>query len=299
MNKDQLLNMVKMMRAEDAAAAKRAKQIGRRITFSRPDGSEAYALAYGPDTNETLPTLIDICGGGFVTGMPELDDTFCAKITHDLNIRVFSVDYRWAPEYPYPQDKRDVLYAAEWLIENKDKLGIDINHLGIAGHSAGGNIATCVCLMAKQQGLSPFACQLLDYPVCDTATSAQDKPSVVGCIPAEISDMFDSLYREPDQAKEPLCSPLYASEDELRGLPPAIIVTADSDALKFEAHDYAQHLVAAGVPVMYKNFEGVGHGFTIDTYGSMVPPECPHDPAVQEAALAFMEEGLRTYLLKP
>ena len=140
----------------------------------------------------------------------------------------------------------------------------------------------------KEKNKFSFKCQILNYPPLDLATSPTEKFYIEGAIPPEIAAMFDKCYRDEEYAKNPYCSPIFATNEELKNLPPAIVIICEIDSLRDEAEDYVQKLVKAGVETTAKRFYGVRHGFTIADY------ELPES----KDAHKMMIDGLRKYLLK-
>ena len=266
------------------------------------NGTELPAWIYRPEgaQGKQLATLFNIHGGGNIAGLPQHDDEFCEFIRQG-GIQVINLSYRLAPEYRFPVNKQDVYEQIAWFVKNSARFEIDPDRLAIGGHSTGGNIAAVVCMMAKKSGEFSFRCQILDYPILDLATPLDQRPKVRGQLPAEASQIFDACYCDADQVTDPYCSPVCAGVEALRGLPPAVIVTAEFDHLAFEGMKYAKMLSDAGVEVEAKRFPGVCHGFTIGAYGNFNPnPEAAEigvNPQSKQEALDMMLNGLRKYCL--
>jgi acetyl esterase len=228
---------------------------------------EIRALIYRPKTtNSALPVFFDFHGGGFVFGVPEMDDSYCQKISENLGIVVISADYRLAPEFPYPAAIEDAHDVAVFVHGNPGKFGINPDLIAIGGHSAGANISAVVAMMVKKSGEFEFRCQVLDYPALDFETDADLKESPLGGIPPPLMEMFESCYCEPQERSDVYVSPLLASIEQLTGLPPAIIISAGIDSLEKEDGTYAARLKEAGVPVEYYHYPDVAHGFTISAF---------------------------------
>lgn len=186
-----------------------------------------------------------------------------------LQITVINIDYRLAPEFPFPAGVHDAYDSVKYIHDNANKYCVDPCRMAIGGHSAGGNISTVVCMMAKRKGEFKLKCQILDYPPLDIFTSAYKKPLPKGAIPPEIADMYNSCYCKPEERALSYVSPLYAKPDELNGLPSALVITAELDSLKAEAEHYAKKLKKAGVNVEYHNYKDVTHGFTISAFSPL------------------------------
>ena len=118
--------------------------------------------------------------------------------------------------------------------------------MAIGGHSAGGNLSTVICMKAKKEGEFQFVCQVLDYPPLDLATSPLKKPQPKGAIPPKMALMFNACYVDPAQAKDPYVSPVYATQEDLAGLPPALFILAGGDSLHDEGLKYCEMLKTAG-----------------------------------------------------
>ncbi|EKQ50903.1 MULTISPECIES: alpha/beta hydrolase [unclassified Clostridium] len=286
-NDERTLEMVKNMRKENKVRVEKSTILGEEIFIPTRDG-KTRSLIYKAKNNSKAPVLFDVHGGGFVTGLPEDDDRFCDLVRNELDITVISIDYRLAPEYKCPTDKNDVFDVVDYVSSHSREFRIDSYSMAIGGHSAGANISTVVCMMAKEAKKFSFKCQILDYPPLDLATPATEKFYTEGAIPPEIAAIFDKCYRREEDAKNSYCSPAYATNEELKDLPPAILITCEIDSLRDEAENYAQKLIKAGVETTAKRFYGVRHGFTI---GDFELPE-------SKEAHKMMIDGLRKYLFK-
>jgi acetyl esterase len=218
-----------------------------------------------------LPGLIFYHGGGFALGDLDTHDGLCRALSNQSGCRVVSVEYRLAPEHPFPAAAEDSIAAAEWIAAHAPEFGIDPARLAVGGDSAGGNLAAVVAIVAKQRGAPKLSFQLLIYPV--TQLGGAETPSMrenaKGYFLEKASmEWFTKLYC-PDlsQRTDPRLSPLLARD--LSGLPPAYLVTAGFDPLRDEGKAYADKLDAAGVPVTYVNYPGMVHGFF--SFRSLVP----------------------------
>jgi len=136
--------------------------------------------------------------------------------------------------------------------------------MGIGGHSAGANLAAVTCLRAKESGAYRLRYQVLDYPPLDMATNAFDKPCPKGAIPPKMASLFDLAYVGDSDPKNPEVSPVYASPQQLAGLPPALVILAGGDSLHDEGAKYAAMLRDAGVETEVRDYPVVKHGFTLE-----------------------------------
>lgn len=288
MNYDEkTMTIINNMREKNLTMAQLSNIAGKGIYIPTRDG-KIRALIYEAKNNKQLsPVFFDIHGGGFVRGLPEDDDKFSNALKNDLNITVISIEYRLAPEHKWPKGIYDVYDVVSYISSHSDEFGIDPNNMAIGGHSAGANIATVICMMAKEKGEFSLKCEILDYPPLDLATPATEKFYTEGAIPSEIATMFDNCYRVIDDAKNPYCSPVFATNEMLRNLPPAIVITCEIDSLRDEGEDYAQKLIKAGVETTAKRFYGVRHGFTISK----------SDLPQSKESYKMIADGLRKYLM--
>lgn len=231
------------------------------------DGFEIGVKSYRPKGVTTpLPALIFVHGGGFTTCSVDTHDFVPAYIAARAGIAVFSVEYRLAPEYKFPTGLEDCYTALEWVKQSADKLGVDQNCISVGGDSSGGNFSIALTLMAKQRGGIPLHKQILIYPVTELSNSIKKRSAQVYA-PAEDNDENQLLlvYTTPgDDPQNPLISPLFA--EDLTGLPPALFIQAECDALLDDGLLYAKRLQDAGVPVEHHIYTGMPHAFILRTY---------------------------------
>jgi acetyl esterase len=232
------------------------------IAVSGPAGP-LKARLYVPDAeDENGALLVYFHGGGFVLCDLDTHDNTCRFLAREAGMRVLSVDYRLAPEHPFPAAIDDALAAFEFAVEHCAKLGVDQGRIAVGGDSAGGNLAVGVArLAAAGEGPAP-AFQLLLYPWLDLSRKRGSR-RLFGegfFLTDEQLDWFKDHYlAEESAAVDPRCSPLRA--DDLAGVAPAYIATAGFDPLRDEGEDYALALRAAGVPVALRRHSGLIHGF--------------------------------------
>ena len=201
-------------------------------------------------------------GGGWVLCNLDTHDDLCRALANHSRATVISVDYRLAPESKYPAAAEDCYAATRWVSEHAAELDIDPSRIAVGGDSAGGNLAAVVALMARDRGRPAIAFQLLVYPVIDRDFLAgwPAEPSSGHLLsPLDMYWYWDQYLESREQAREAYASPLHA--DDLSGLPPAFISTAEYDLLRGEGEAYAQRLQAAGVPTTHRHYDGVFHGF--------------------------------------
>jgi acetyl esterase len=233
----------------------------RDLNLPGPSGApEVPVRVYTPAaaTAGALPVLY-IHGGGWTVGGLAACDHICQRIAADAAAIVVSVDYRLAPEDPYPAPLDDCWAALTWLIGQAAALGVDLSRLVIAGDSAGGNLAAACVLLARQRGV-PVAGQALIYPALDHTFSSA---SVRGWRSAGLAfadlELASAAYCAGHDPADPLLSPLL--EPDLTGIPPALVVTAGHDPLREEAFRYVERLRGAGIAVEHVDYPGYAHGF--------------------------------------
>jgi acetyl esterase len=202
-----------------------------------------------------LPVLVYYHGGGWTLGSLATYDNLCRALAGEAGVVVVSVDYRLAPEYPFPAAVQDAHLALWWVARNADDLGADPGRLAVGGDSAGGNLATVVARRARQEGLG-VVLQVLFYPSTDV--SRTDYPSYRQYgqghwLTSSAVEKFRSFYLpDPVTWRDPEASPLLAADEEVRRLPPALIMTAGCDVLRDEGQAYAERLRGLGVAVDYR-----------------------------------------------
>jgi len=229
-------------------------------TIPGPGGNIPIRI-YRPDRPDDLPVVVYAHGGGFVFCDLDSHDGLCRDLANRLGALVIAVDYRLAPENPWPAAADDVYAATQWAADNAGAIGGDARRIVAGGDSAGGNLGAVTALMARDRGGPPIAAQLLVYPVIaadfDNESYRLFGKGFYNPKPA-LQWYWDQYVPGPDDRKHPYASPLMA---DLAGLPPAIIVAAGHDPLRDECLAYADALEAAGVVTVRCIFEGAIHGF--------------------------------------
>ena len=220
-------------------------------------------LWYGFENPAVAPIFFDLHGGGFILGGPEMDEAINMAFNRQIGCKIISIDYAKAPEFPYPTAVNQVYEVVRHICENAEKYAVDRQKMAVGGHSAGGNLSTVTCIKAKKAGEFQFVCQVLDYPPLDLATSPFDKPQPKGCIPPEMAIVFDTCYVDPTQAKDLYVSPIYAIQEDLEGLPPALFILAGRDSLHDEGVKYCEMLKTAGIVTECYEYLDAAHGFTL------------------------------------
>jgi acetyl esterase len=234
--------------------------------FTARDGATIPLRLYRPAADGSaapLPVVVYLHGGGWVLGNPQGYDALCGFLADAVGAVVVNVDYRLAPEHPAPQGVHDTVDAVRWVGEHAAEVGGDSTRIAVCGDSAGGNLAAVAALVVRDDGGPWIAHQALLYPGTDATRS---HPSITEHANAPIltrADIDGYLGHYLDgtglDLTDPLVSPFWA--EDLSGLPPALVQTADLDPLRDEGQAYASRLAEAGVPVRATNYGGAPHGF--------------------------------------
>ncbi len=230
-------------------------------TLPGPRG-EIPVRVYTPEGRAPFPVLVYFHGGGWVIGNLETHDGLCRHLANAAHCVVVSVDYRLAPEHPFPASGEDAYAATRWVAGNAAALGGDAKRIAVGGDSAGGNLSAVVSLMARDRGGPPIVFQLLVYPATDlpSANMSYRENGEGYFLTAKSMHWFFAHYcgANPD-ASDPYLCPLRAKN--LGGLPPALVVTAEFDPLRDEGEAYAARLREAGVRTKLTRYPGMIHGF--------------------------------------
>lgn len=239
--------------------------------------------AAGTEADATLPCLLFMHGGGWVLGDLASHDSVCRRLANVSGGCVVAVDYRLAPEHPFPAPVEDAAAALAWVAGNAAALGIDPRRIAVGGDSAGGNLAAVLALMGRDGAVPASVFQLLFYPVTDIAAEAPSYATTRPDMPLTAASMryFIDLYCPAISRTDWRASPARAAS--LAGLPPALVVTCGHDPLCDEAYAYAAALEAAGARVTTLHLADHAHGFL--TMGAKF--------AATHAVLAYAGTALR------
>jgi len=244
-------------------------------------GGTIPARLYAPAGTGPLPVMVHFHGGGWVYMDLGTHDGYCRTLANRSGCAVVAVEYRKAPEHPFPVPVEDCYAALKWVAAHAGQLGIDAGRMGVVGDSAGGNLAAAVALMARDGGGPALRLQVLTYPAVD-ATMGQPSMTENAAAPLLGRPQMDWFWKHYNTNKadprDTRLSPLYAKD--LTGLPPAFVSTAEFDPLRDEGEAYAGKLKNADVVVEYHRYGGVFHGFLLM---SKIIPEAARLIAAQAA----------------
>ncbi|QBD76912.1 alpha/beta hydrolase [Ktedonosporobacter rubrisoli] len=220
---------------------------------------------YTPAGTGPFPVLVYFHGGGWVVCNLETHDSLCRTLANTANSIVISVDYRLAPENPFPAAFEDAYAVTEWAARHADKLGADPTRIAVGGDSAGGNLAAGVALEARERGAFSVTCQALIYPVLDYYQPASSSYTAYAegyfLSGKDMPWYYQQYLPSGFDGKDARVAPVLASD--LRGLPPALIITAEYDPTRDGAELYAMRLKEAGVEVSLTRYEGMMHAFVL------------------------------------
>lgn len=223
------------------------------------------------------PVLLYLHGGGWTFGSIQEAEPLCRALVNRAGWAVLAVDYRLAPEHPFPAAVEDAEAVFAGLPQCGGQLGVDVSRVAMAGDSAGANLGVSMALRARDRGSPPFLYQALLYPVLDLVSEAPSRIEFgtgYGIDREAVRWHADSYVPDPADRRRADVSPLWAGS--LAGLPPTLVVTAEFDPLRDEGEAYAARLAETGVPVVATRYLGVVHGFA--------------DPAAFDAADAVLDQ---------
>ena len=218
---------------------------------------------YTPEGRGPFPLVVFFHGGGWVLGDLDTHDPMCRALCSGADCVVVSVDYRLAPEHRFPAAPDDALAATRWVAAHAAEIGGDPVRIAVAGDSAGGNLAAVTSLRIRDEGGPTLRGQLLIYP--GLGYPSPPTPSYIenaegyGMTRESATWFWDQYLGDRSQATNPHAAPLLAPD--LRGLPPALVITAEYDVLRDEGEQYVERLRAAGVPARLSRYNGVHHRF--------------------------------------
>jgi acetyl esterase len=225
-------------------------------------GPDVPVRIYTPAGGGPFPALAWYHGGGWVVGNLETADPTARHLAVETGCVVVSVDYRLAPEAKFPAAADDCYAATKWIADNASEINVDLSRIAVGGDSAGGNLAASVSLMARDRGGPSIVFQALIYPVTErdfsTASYRENADGYLLTLDA-MKWYWDHYLKSDADSSDPYAAP--AAAKDLRGLPPALVITAAFDPLRDEGEAYARRLQGAGVPTACSRYDGMIHGF--------------------------------------
>jgi acetyl esterase len=242
--------------------------IENRTIAGGPTGQVSIQIIRPPNSGDTiLPVVMYFHGGGWVLGGADTHDRLIRELANGIHSAIVFVNYTRSPEAKYPVPVEQAYAATKWVSENGQTIHVNSSHLAMAGDSVGGNMAAAVTLLAKKRGGRPrIDFQVLFYPVTDASfeTSSYDAYHDGYFLTREAMKWFwDNYTSNKTNRKEPTVCPLQASIEELKGLPPALIINGEFDVLRDEGEAYAHKLIDAGVQVRAVRYHGTIHDFVM------------------------------------
>jgi acetyl esterase/lipase len=226
------------------------------ITIVRPPNS----------SNETLPVVIYIHGGGWVLGGFDTHERLVRELANKANAVMVFVNYTPSPEAKHPVAIEQAYAATKWVSENGKAINVNSSRLAVVGDSVGGNMAAAVTMLAKERGGPPIRFQVLFYPVTDASfdtLSYMTYQNGYWLLRDGMKWFWNNYLTNQTNLKDPTVSPLQASIEQLKGLPPALIINGENDVLRDEGEAYALKLLEAGVPVAAVRYHGTIHDFVM------------------------------------
>ena len=242
--------------------------IENRTIPSGPGGKDTSITIVRPpnSSNETLPVVIYIHGGGWVLGGFDTHERLVRELANKAHAVIVFVNYTPSPEAKYPVAIEQAYAATKWVAENGKTINVNSSRLAVVGDSVGGNMAAAVTMLAKERGGPPIRFQVLFYPVTDASF---DTPSYMTyqngywLLRDGMKWFWSNYLTNQTNVKDPTVSPLQASIEQLKGLPPALIINGENDVLRDEGEAYALKLSEAGVPVAAVRYHGTIHDFVM------------------------------------
>jgi acetyl esterase len=245
---------------------KPAADIEDRTITGGPGGRVSVKIVRPPNAPAVLPVVVYIHGAGWVFGNAHTHDRLIRELAASGGAAVVFPNYSLSPEAKYPTAIEESYATVKWVAEHGREHGLDPTRLTVAGDSVGGNMAIAVTLMAKARGGPAIERQLLFYPVTDAAfdTGSYLQFATGHFLRRDAMMWFwDQYTTDPKQRAEITASPLRATTEQLRGLPQALVITAEADVLRDEGEAYANKLREAGVRVTAARFQGILHDFVM------------------------------------
>src|SRR5947209_13814158 len=247
-----------------AAPIDKLPVIDRWITVPADVGDVRVRIVRSPDADGTLPVILYMHGGGWVLGTADTHDRLVRELAVGTGAAVVFVDYDRSPEARYPVAIEQGYATAQWIVREGAANQLDPDRIAVAGDSVGGNMTAALTLMAQERGDVRFVHQSMYYPVTDAAmdTGSYEQFAEGYFLTAKLMAWFWDAYQpKVERRLEPFASPLRASEQQLAGLPPALVIVGEADVLRDEGEAYSARLRAAGTAVTTVRYDGITHDF--------------------------------------
>jgi acetyl esterase len=245
--------------------AKLPAQIEDRKIPGGPNGDVKIRIVRPEGAKETLPVIVYMHGAGWVLGGWQSHDRLILELANQANAAVVFVEFSLSPEAKYPVAIEEGYAALKWVSENAKEINVDASRMAVSGDSVGGNMAIALTMMSKEKNGPKIAFQCLFYPVTD-ANFEDGSYKQFGenhFLTREAMKWFWNAYADQSKRNDPKACPLKATAEQLKGLPPAIIFTAENDVLRDEGEHYAHNLTEAGVHVTAVRCLGTIHDFVM------------------------------------
>jgi len=256
------------VRAWQATQGVHADVAARDLAIAAPHGRLNLRL-YRPHGAGELPLLMFFHSGGFVVGSLDTHDALCRRLCAGANCAVLALDYRLAPENKFPAAPDDAFFATHWAAGAAGELGIDARRIAVSGDSAGGCLAAVTAIRARDTGVPALCGLVMFYPVTDyhepATRSYLDFAEGFGLGRADMIWLWSNYLSDPSEADHIHASPLKA---DLRGLPPALVITAEFDPLRDEGEAFAHKMVDFGGQAALTRYAGMNHGF-VNNFGAI------------------------------
>ncbi|MEU0414142.1 alpha/beta hydrolase [Streptomyces griseorubiginosus] len=231
-----------------------------------PTGSVRARIVKPAGATGTLPVILYIHGAGWVFGNAHTHDRLVRELAVGAGAAIVFPEYDLSPEARYPVAIEQNYAVAQWVVRDGAGKGLDASHIAVAGDSVGGNMSAALTLMAKERGDVSLVQQVLFYPVTDAAFDTPSYRQFAEGYFLRLDAMqwfWDQYTTDPARRAEITASPLRATTEQLAGLPPALVITAEADVLRDEGEAYANKLRQAGVPVTATRYQGIIHDFVM------------------------------------
>lgn len=234
------------------------------LSIPTSQGNARLYAVFTDTAKEGKPLILNFHGGGFIGRHMDRDELFCRKMAIQFGALVLDVDYKLAPEHPYPVAALECWDVAKWAHENAASLHADPDKIILIGHSSGGNLVAGICMRAGLTRAFRPLCAIIDYAPLDLKTDPANKKESICDMPAERAQAYNAKYIVPENAEDPFVSPVFAEPALLEQFPTTLIISAGEDRLCEENELFAMKLAQAGVIVTSKRFTESIHGFVIN-----------------------------------